>query len=453
MNPISKRRFDALAGYIRAPASILFGEELEWFSQGDDRVLGLLIRDRTDNDFGGIVLGRDGRGRFRAVDLPEFSNSINIARETLRAKLGEWEVRPRDDFLQEDESGTQVDVFLPVVAPERLHTAFARIATWEGFSPARALIESMMPYFEDVDGNFVEQFQSNGFDARFWELYLFAVLTEEGFSFDRAFQAPDYACVRIGQEVFVEAVTVNPTTVHGIVAEPAVPEPRGDLTRYLREYMPIKWGSSLTSKLRKRYWELPHVTGKPIAFAIQDFHVPRAMTFTGSTLAPYLYGLSFTALFDEHGRLGVKAQRRDGHEYGDKKIESGFFYLEDAENVSAVLSNPTATISKFNRMAVLAGMGSRDVRMVCHGFRHDHKRDAAVPIHFVSAVGEPGYSESWAQGLNVFHNPCAKHPLDESFFPEAAHHFWTGDQLVSRLPEFHPYNSETVIIAPKRLHE
>lgn len=38
----------------------------------------------------------------------------------------------------------------------------------------------MMRWHQDVDGNFIEQVQSNGFDARIWELYLFATLTEAG---------------------------------------------------------------------------------------------------------------------------------------------------------------------------------------------------------------------------------------------------------------------------------
>jgi hypothetical protein len=88
---------------------------------------------------------------------------------------------------------------------------FAQLHSGEGFSPARGLIEAMMPYFEDIDGNFVEQFQSTAFDSRFWELYLFALLTEGGFVFDRQYQAPDFVCQGISQQVFVEAVTVNPS--------------------------------------------------------------------------------------------------------------------------------------------------------------------------------------------------------------------------------------------------
>ncbi len=144
-------------------------------------------------------------------------------------------------------------------------------------SHARGLIEAMMPYFEDVDGNFIEQFQSTGFDSRFWELYLFALLTEGTYVFDRQYQAPDFMCRGISQHIFVEAVTVNPTRQGNIITEPPVPEENDALIAYFKQYMPIKWGSALTSKLRKEYWNLPHVEGNPIVLAIQDFHCPRSM--------------------------------------------------------------------------------------------------------------------------------------------------------------------------------
>jgi len=48
-----------------------------------------------------------------------------------------------------------------------------------------------MPFFEDADGNFVEQFQTTGFDPRLWELYLFATFTELGFAHEDGVAVPD----------------------------------------------------------------------------------------------------------------------------------------------------------------------------------------------------------------------------------------------------------------------
>jgi hypothetical protein len=450
--PLARARFEALAGYIRRPETILFSEEMEWYASETERVIGVLIRDLTDNDFGGVVLGRDTRRRFRSVDLSAFSESRETARQLLRDKLELWSRRPDEDFSQGDERGTPMDVFVPAAASDRLSPSFVRVATGEGFSPTRALIESMMPYYEDVDGNFVEQFQTTAFDARFWELYIFALLNEDGFAFDRSFRSPDFLARRFRERIFVEAATVNPTINQaGLVIEPQVPTDPAAFRKYYQEYMPMKWGSALTSKLNKKYWELPHVTGNPIVHAIQDFHVPRAMTFLSHSITGYLYGAEFSALCDEKGNLIVKSAPRGSHKWGTKIIESGFFSLPNSEYISAVVTNPTATISKFNRMAHLAGFGMSSVRMICFGVCHDHDPNAAVPKPFKFLVTDPKYSETWVEGTNVFHNPKAGYPLDESFLSGAAHHRFEEGVLRSLIPEFHPYQSQTIILAPDRL--
>ena len=447
---ISRTRFDALAGYIRKLSSYMISEELQWYEDRKTRVLGVLLLDLIDGDFGGIVLGRDLDRKFRCVDVSLFSNDPQIAEAKLLATLEEWSGRPDEDFEQSDEQTAPIDFFTPVVAADKLNDAFSRLAGTEGFSSARALIEEMMHHYEDVDGNFVEQFQSTAFDSRFWELYLFALLTEQKFAFDRSFSAPDFLCEGLFQDLFIEAVTVNPSRRGNLIIEPAVPDGRGELTEYFREYMPIKWAGALTAKLNKEYWKLPHIKDRPIIFAVQDFHVPRAMTFTGSTIVSYLYGRRFSALYDQHSRLVVKAHPIQEHRWGSKVVPSGFFNLPNAERVSAVIQNPIATISKFNRMGRLAGLGSPDVEMLRFGAAYRADNNAALPMFYKQLVDEPGYSETWCEGLNVYHNPNALHPLDSRIFPDAMHFTVRGEDVIHSVPAFHPYSAETIIVAPRR---
>jgi hypothetical protein len=229
-----------------------------------------------------------------------------------------------------------------------------------------------------------------------------------------------------------------------------VPSAKDELLAYFKNYMPIKWGSALTAKLRKEYWELPHVGDSPIVFAVQDFHVPRSMTFTHSTLAPYLYGVEFSAYYNSAGELQIKTDRIQTHKWGDKTIESGFFRLDGAERISAVIQNPTATISKFNRMGHLAGFGSNEVRMWKFGAAYNADRDAALPRMYKQNVSHPTFSERWSEGLNVFHNPRASHPLDPEVFPNAMHFTYEGDRITHSTPEFHPMTAETIILSPRR---
>jgi len=446
MPALKKERFEALAGYTRRPELILAVKELDWCSDSAERVLGVLTEDLSDHDFAGIILARDARQRFRAVDLFHSDVSKQSAWKRIQDSVELWAEKPDKAYYQGDEKGHTLKLFSPLVASSRLNPSYSRVSTFNGFSPAKGLIEAMMPYFEDIDGNFVEQFQTSAFDARFWELYLYSLLTEQGFAFDRSHHAPDFCCESLLGSLFVEAVTVNPSRdKDGVNIEPDVPaEPEGFL-QYYQEYMPIKWGSALTSKLNKKYWELPHLQGEPIVLAIQDFHVPKAMMRFASSIIAYLYGYNESATFDVNGKLIVTSTPRKSHTWGDKTIESGFFNLPACENISAVLTNPTATITKFNRMGYLSGFGSRNIEMTYRGECHDRNPNAAIPQKFEFNVSNADYTEEWVEGANVFHNPNAKIPIDESFLPGAAHHRMEKAGFRSLIPDFHPYGSETSI--------
>ena len=45
------------------------------------------------------------------------------------------------------------------------------------------------------------------------------------------------------------------------------------------------------TKLGKEYWNQPAASGKPLVFAIQDFHDTMSMVYSGSALPTYLYGI------------------------------------------------------------------------------------------------------------------------------------------------------------------
>jgi hypothetical protein len=59
MKPLSKLRFDSLAGYSRTPWLPLLVEEIGWFEEADERVLGMLALDLQDRDYDYFILGRD----------------------------------------------------------------------------------------------------------------------------------------------------------------------------------------------------------------------------------------------------------------------------------------------------------------------------------------------------------------------------------------------------------
>jgi hypothetical protein len=209
--------------------------------------------------------------------------------------------------------------------------------------------------------------------------------------------------------------------------------------------MPIKYAGPLTAKLAKKYWEKKHVKGKPLLFAIQDFHAPMSLLISRSALPTYLYGHEYESSRSEDGKLVITPQRVTEHRWGNKIVPSGFFALNGAEHVSAVIFSNSGTISKFNRMGVLAGFGSRRVRLTRRGLAVDHDPNAAKPKCFERSVNDPKYRETWIEGLDVFHNPRALNPIDPSALVGAAHHrLLPNGQIESLVPRDHTFSSVTV---------
>lgn len=395
--------------------------------------------DLSDSDYACYVLGRDAKGRFRAVWIDHSIATAEEACARLERKLAEYAKNPPVDFYQGDEVGKPLDFFTPVVAAQNQHPNFHALIYQRGYSPALDLLVEMMHYFEDADGNFVQQFQSTGFDARLWELYLYALFTEFGYGFNREHAAPDFHCQGLLGEFFVEATTVNPS---------AVTPTLDDSTRqeYFEHYVPIKFGSALFTKLKKRYWELPHVAGRPLVLAVQDFHAPQSMSWSSTALVEYLYGIRQVEKSRADGSSEIVSEGVATYMWEGKEIPSGFFLQPSTENISAVLANPAGTISKFNRMGFLAGFGDRDIRMLRNGLCY---RDSLTAQEFVDEVHSSDYSETWCEGLSVYHNPKANQPLPAEAIPTAAHHYSEGGRILSRLPQFHPVGSITVVVTPK----
>ncbi len=86
--------------------------------------------------------------------------------------------------------------------------------------------------------------------------------------------------------------------------------------------------------------------------------------------------------------------------------------------------------------------------MVRKGFAYDPDPSAAAPRSFSHIVTASGYKETWVEGLDVYHNPRAIHPLDPSLLPGAAHVRLLADgQVTALMPDWHPFGSQTFIIA------
>lgn len=232
MNEISKLRFDALASYARSPWIVFLARELRWFEFADERLLAAVVID-TDNQYSGVFMGKDPQERYRWVGQTDYVGSLDEATEVLPAKAEVLLAENDTHFEQDDDETPPVDFFTPVVNKAKLHNGFRQLTEAEGFSPAREIIEPMMRWYEDADGNFIEQFQTTGFNARIWELYLFAAFNEAGYIIDRNHQVPDFTVTGPLGDICVEATTLNPSQdPSGAVASPPPSETDKEIRAY-----------------------------------------------------------------------------------------------------------------------------------------------------------------------------------------------------------------------------
>ena len=128
---LPKPRFDALAGYTRRPFILLLMEEVEWLATSDERVLGIVIRDRIDHDFGWVAMCRDERLRFQAVAVNASLLRQDIAREQLCERMRGVATEPDTKFYQADAGGAPVDFLTPIVPDHRFHSTFRMLTSEE----------------------------------------------------------------------------------------------------------------------------------------------------------------------------------------------------------------------------------------------------------------------------------------------------------------------------------
>ena len=336
----------------------------------------------------------------------------------------------------------------------KLHPYFKNLVEDPMLAPARKVISELALWLAPRDPHFVREFQTNGFDQRLWELFLWAALRE--FSLDiEQLEAPDFRCTGPNLDFTVEATTVAPSK-NGVLKVHPNPKTPQEIHAFLRDYMPMKFGSTLTSKLNRknakglRYWEHEESKEKPFVLAIADFHEPAdkkdlgSMIYTQSALRQYLYGIRETLHF-ERDQVVIDTHTVMEHEYNSKKVPSGFFHLADAENVSAVLFSNAGTISKFNRMGVAAGFSIPNCSYSRIGLQLSPGLNGVVGKSFVADVHGQNYKEFWAQEIQVFHNPNAKHPLQFEAMPSAMHHFIEDDKIQTRGPDNFIYSSFTML--------
>jgi hypothetical protein len=325
-----------------------------------------------------------------------------------------------------------VILFEPIVEKRKLHGNFSKIYDSASHVASRRSLQDAYDRLPKPDNNFVKDFQTAGFDSRVWELYLAELFRSRGLKLEQPQEQPDFLLTDSeGEQVWIEATTANESYKDDLSISK-------DGHWQEQDEIAIKLGSSLWSKLNKRYWDRPHVSGKPLIFAISNF-AEKGIRHSSHALGRYLYGMHAQLQSNPGEEVRYTEIPLEVHE-ARKTIPSGFFALPDAENISGVLFSNAGTVAKFNRMGWQINPVP-NILMLRTGWAYDFDPTAMLPAPFVYLIGER--EEDWGEEAILFHNPHAKFPVKSGYIAGIAEEFLVNSEVKTFVPDFHPMGSLT----------
>ena len=89
-------------------------EELEWYAAPDERVVGALVRDFEDQDFGWVILARDERLRYRAIDVNSTLPDLEAARKQLFERIAGQSRQSDKSFIRATAQGGRMTSSRPL---------------------------------------------------------------------------------------------------------------------------------------------------------------------------------------------------------------------------------------------------------------------------------------------------------------------------------------------------
>lgn len=303
-----------------------------------------------------------------------------------------------------------MDLFTPVVDQSKLHPGFAKI-TCARNRYALDVLSDWARGFQDRDGKFVKEFQTS-FESSFWELYLHALLKHFRLTVDFQHARPDFVVVDPVRFSIEATVARNDSRTVPPHSQTPSDVPK-DLNSFNEEAI-VRLSNSFSSKLAKfktSYSALAHVAGKPFVLALAPFDRAFAHLEVQRTIEALLFGYYVNE--EDFLKKGDFSQQPRGQQiervlkHNGSPIDVGLFNTYAAKEISAVIYNSTATWGKA--LALSSDPQSQSIFTAV-----SLNKSAALP-HKVT-LPKASYSEHLIDGLRVYHNPHAEHPLSPEIF-------------------------------------
>jgi hypothetical protein len=265
--------------------------------------------------------------------------------------------------------------------------------------------------FVDRDGKFVHEFQTT-FNSSFWELYVFAVLKKYGLTVDFSKATPDFY---VSSHNFNIEATIASNAQHGAPEHflwnmDLIPK---DINEFNRKCI-LRLANSLTGKHRKyleSYAALEHVRDRPFVVAVTNFDQPFSFMaaqrpIEAVVLGHYVDEERYIQAGRPNGGLDGEDLERVFKDSGSP-VELGLFKSPAYKEISAVIFNGCATMGKVRALCSDPSDGIEFAAL-----RLNPKSDQPHLIKQPKRL----YQESLVDGLRIYHNPFATHPLDPTIF-------------------------------------
>ena len=304
-----------------------------------------------------------------------------------------------------------MNLFDPVEKEDKQHPIF-KLLLEDKYEPERLVLLDWSNGFEDRDGKFIKEFQST-FESSLWELYLNAMLNELGAITDFSHHAPDFV-TSLDKDICIEATIAKPEQGGQSPVGHSHEDIPDDLDEFNRQSI-LRLCNSISAKVKKyreSYSSLSHVEEKPYVIALASFDRPFSHLSSSRGIMAALYGLYYdeqTTIeeeLDEVLKLPLDAVVKNEK----TNIPVGYFADEQYSEVSALIYSSLATWGKIR--AVADNPEAKSIYTTYHP-----NEGSLVPE--IRQTLKKNYQEHLLDGLYVFHNPFAKHPLDTETFNHA----------------------------------
>lgn len=318
-----------------------------------------------------------------------------------------------------------MNLFEPVVPAARHHPNFKNLLRMgNGFM--LDVLNDWAQGFIDRDGKFVTEFQMT-FNSSFWELYLYAVLKKYDMPVDFTKVRPDFCLPSKGFNI--EATVASN-------AQASAPEharlgkaPPTDLNAFNLQSI-IRLSNSLAAKHRKyleSYSPLDHVQDRPYVVAVTNFDQPFSFMACQRPIEAVLHGYYvdeelYIASGGREGRLEGEALLKVFKDNGSP-IKLGLFTTPAYREISAVIFSNCANIGKVRALS-----SDPSPSIIFTALRLNPASDQP---HIIRAP-KRCYEENLLDGLRVYHNPYATHPLDPALFrhPSVFQSFYDNEDWI-----------------------